>query len=50
MKKIIISISLLLIRMIAAAQDGNAGINEATTQSKATSPPAPTCLLHPIQR
>ncbi len=34
MKKITLSITLLLIGMMAVAQDGNAGINEATTQVK----------------
>jgi hypothetical protein len=34
MKKITTIISLLLIATIAMAQDGNAGINEATTQVK----------------
>ncbi|MFD0749161.1 DUF4134 domain-containing protein [Mucilaginibacter calamicampi] len=34
MKKLSMTSGLLLIGMIAAAQDGNAGINEATTQVK----------------
>jgi len=34
MKKIISIISLLLIATVTMAQDGNAGINEATTQVK----------------
>ncbi len=32
MRKVFISISLLFIRFIAMAQDGNAGINQANTQ------------------
>lgn len=34
MKKITLSLALLLTGMVAVAQDGNAGINEATTQVK----------------